>query len=62
MEIWPNEVCDKINRKKRKGYLEEKNCQQNNYLGGQIKGMMKNIGESQNGIESDRKVKKENEL
>jgi len=26
MEIWPNEVCDKINRKERKGYLEEKNC------------------------------------
>ena len=50
MEIWPNEVCDKINRKERKGYLEEKNCQedlqQNNYLGGQIKDMMKNIGES----------------
>ena len=62
MEIWPNKVCDKINRKERKGYLEEKNCQQNNYLGGQIKGMMKNIGESQNGIESDRKIKEENEL
>ena len=50
MEIWSNEVCDKINKKKRKGYLEEKNCQedlqQNNYLGGQIKDMMKNIGES----------------
>ena len=38
-------------KKKRKGYLKEENCQdgsqQESYLDGQIKGMMKNTGQDQ---------------
>ena len=47
------------NRKRKREYLEERNCQsdlwQESYLVGQIKGMMRNIGQGQKGIEDDGK-------
>ena len=49
------------NRKKK--YLREENCWedlwQENYLGGQIRGMTKNIGEDQRGIGGDGKEEEE---
>ena len=51
------------NKKEKKKHLEEENCQedlqQESYMGRQIKGMMRNIGQSQRGIGD---VGKETEL
>ena len=50
-------------RKEKKEYSEEENCQdsswQGNYLGGQIKGMMKSTGEGWKGTGNDGKGKGE---
>ena len=52
------------NRKEKREHLEEGNCQgnlqQESYLVGQIKGMMRNIGQGQKGI-GDNGKKKEQE-
>jgi len=54
-----------VDKNKRKEHSEEKNCQgglqQENYLGGQIKGTMKNTGEGWKEIESVEKKNKQKE-